>query len=124
MLCLLQVYAGVSFCLVMAVLGLKPVWGVSVVLGCLVFVLPNLYFGYYFFRFSNPKWVVWMLRSIYWGQASKMLLTGLGVVLSWRFAANLHLGVFAVAYAVVWLAHTVAAARMALKPDGFHLMKP
>ena len=58
-----------------------PVIAKSVLLGGLLYWIPNAYFTLYAFRFRGAHAARDMLRSIYRGEMGKFVLTGLGFAL-------------------------------------------
>jgi len=81
--------------------------------GALIFVLPNMYFTYYAFRYSGKGQGEWMYRSFMWGQTSKLWLSALGFALLFRFAQPLNVvAVFAGYITMIitqwWLARKIA----------------
>ncbi len=100
--------------LALLVVGLwKPLAFKSGLFGCLVFVGPNTYFAHYLFRYSGAKFSSWIVRSVYWGQMGKMLLTMVGMAMVFRFVKELDFQVFAGVYAVMLIAHIAISGRLA-----------
>lgn len=62
----------------------------SVLMGVLVFSVPNLYFTYYAFRFKGAAYAAWIKQSFLWGEMGKLSLTALGFALIFRFFDNLN----------------------------------
>lgn len=60
---------------------LNPTSALSVLLGGLVYWVPNAYFTLYAFRFRGAQAAILILRSMYRGEFGKLLLTGIGFAL-------------------------------------------
>ena len=57
----------------------------SFALGAAVFVVPNLYFTIYAFRYRGAELSRWISRSFSWGESGKLALTAVGFALVFRF---------------------------------------
>jgi len=85
--------------------------GVAAIIGGLVFLIPNIYFTYYAFRYTGADNVHWVLRSFYRGQMGKFMLVGVGFALVFRFFRTLNpLAVFT-AFFIMLLIHVLIAAK-------------
>jgi len=79
----------------MLILG-SGVAAYSFALGGLIYVIPNLYFVHYAFRFQGAVLAPLIVRSFGWGESGKIALVAVGFVLVYRLIDPLHdLSVFA-----------------------------
>jgi len=75
---------------------LKPTSALSVLLGGLIYWVPNAYFTLYAFRFRGAQAAILILRSIYRGEFGKILLTAIGFALVFVLVRPIDpVGVFA-----------------------------
>ncbi len=81
---------------------------VSALLGGSAAVFPNLYFVYRFFATTHARQATRIIRTFYWGEFTKLLLTGILIILITRLWPNvLGLPLFSGlvgAYMAVWFA--------------------
>ena len=83
--------------------------GYSFGLGCLVYVIPNLYFVHYAFRYRGAEEAQRIAQSVNWGESGKIALAALGFVLVYRFVSPLHhLSVFLGFFSMIVLQWFVA----------------
>lgn len=85
----------------------------SLVLGALVFVIPNLYFTHYAFRYSGADASDWIKQSFLWGQTGKLLLAIFGFALVFRYVNPLAKEWFFTGYILLiilqwWLSYKLA----------------
>jgi ATP synthase protein I len=94
---------------IMAAAWLMAGWpaAVSALLGGLAVVLPSFYFAYRFFAVTHARQVRRIIRSFYWGEFTKIALSGVLVVLIARcwpdMAALPFFSSFLAASLSVWL---------------------
>lgn len=62
----------------------------SFVLGSLIYIIPNLYFVHYAFRYSGAQYASLIAQSFSSGESGKLVLAALGFVLVYRFVKPLH----------------------------------
>lgn len=75
---------------------LNPVLAYSVLIGGLIYWVPNAYFTLYAFRFRGAQAAANVLRSMYRGEFGKFLLTGVGFALAFVLVKPLDsIGLFA-----------------------------
>ncbi|MBU2986537.1 ATP synthase subunit I [Saccharophagus degradans] len=67
-----------------------PLAAKSFLLGAIVYMLPNLYFTYYAFRYRGAQAARWIARSFSWGQSGKLALAAVGFALVFRFVQPLQ----------------------------------
>jgi ATP synthase protein I len=88
---------------------LKPALFVSVGLGAALFIVPQLYFTHYAFRYRDWNNAALMIRSLKWGELGKFLLTLSGFALVWRFYPRANIMVLMSVYGLFWLAQIYIA---------------
>ncbi|MFT7558416.1 MAG: ATP synthase protein I [Flavobacteriales bacterium] len=71
---------------------------VSLLLGALVFVLPNLLFTRYTFRYRGANNAIEIYRSFQFGETVKLVATVLGFALVFKYVQQLNILVFFAAY--------------------------
>jgi ATP synthase protein I len=76
----------------------KPVIAYSVLIGGLIFILPNLYFAAYAFRYRGAQAAPIVLKSFYRGEAGKFLLSGVGFAIAFTLVQPLEVLVLFGAY--------------------------
>lgn len=81
----------------------------SVLLGSLLFVVPNAYFTLYAFRYRGAKWAHYIARSFYWGQAGKTALTIMAFALVFRFYPAVNSVALFCAYGLLMFIHLFVA---------------
>lgn len=69
---------------------LDPVKGYSCLLGALIYLVPNLYFTLYAFRFSKVEHVQWIAKSFNTGEYGKLALVAVGFALVLKFIQPLN----------------------------------
>ncbi|WP_245929271.1 ATP synthase subunit I [Agarilytica rhodophyticola] len=62
----------------------------SFVLGSLIYIIPNLYFVHYAFRYSGAEYAPLIARSFSSGESGKLVLAALGFILVYRFVKPIH----------------------------------
>ncbi|WP_096086641.1 ATP synthase subunit I [Agaribacterium haliotis] len=96
---------------------LAALWGkvefYSLLLGVAVYVLPNLYFTYYAFRFHGADYAAWIKHSFMWGEMGKLSLTAIAFALVYRFVDPLEVKALFSGFALMiilqcWLGRKVA----------------
>ena len=70
----------------------------SFVLGALVYILPNLYFTLYAFRYRGSNAVHGIAHSFSWGESGKLALAAVGFALIFRFVAAINVPVLFAGY--------------------------
>ena len=85
----------------------------SLLLGEVVFILPNLYFTYYAFRFRGADFLAWIKHSFMWGEMGKISLAAVGFALIFKFVSPLNvtalfLGFILMIFTQCWLARKIA----------------
>ncbi len=68
-----------------------PITAKSVLIGGLIYWVPNAYFTLYAFRFRGAKAATHILRSMYRGEFGKLLLTGVGFALAFALVKPIDL---------------------------------
>ena len=84
----------------------------SYLLGALVFILPNLYFIIYAFRYQGANASLWVIKSFSQGEYGKLVLSGLGFALVYRFNQALHIQSFFAGFACMIALQWLIAARI------------
>lgn len=88
----------------------------SVLLGGLLFILPNAYFTIYAFRYSAADSAERVTRAFYWGQFGKIVLTIAGFAVVLRLVQPLHMPALMAAYCLMiasqWFLSCAVAKRM------------
>ncbi len=74
----------------LALLAVDDVHAYSFCLGGLVYVVPNLYFVHYAFRYRGAKNALLIARSFSWGESGKIALAVCGFILVYRFVHPLN----------------------------------
>ena len=77
----------------------------SILLGGLIFWLPNTYFSVYAFRFHGASAAVQILRSMYLGEVGKFVLTLVGFALTFTTVQPLNVISLFIAYISMVLSH-------------------
>jgi ATP synthase protein I len=103
-------------------LSLSKVVAFSLLLGMLIFIIPNAYFTHYAFRFQGSKWAPWVRQSFMFGEMGKLSLTSVGFALTFVFVDPLHVGALFVGFTLMiiiqwWLARYIANTLAAKKLD-------
>lgn len=108
----------------LSVIGLGLVWlmddthvAKSVVLGGLIYTIPNLYFVHYAFRFQGATQVPLVLRSFSWGESGKFTLAAMGFVLAFRFVESLSYAAMFAGFITMMALQCVVAVRLVSKRD-------
>ncbi len=101
--------------LTLLTLPFGKVAALSTMLGALVYVLPNLYFTHYAFRFRGAERAMWIRQSFLWGEMGKLSLTAVGFALIFRFMEPVSLYFLFAAFVLMivlqwWLAQRLANA--------------
>ena len=83
--------------------------------GSTVYILPNVYFIIYAFRYKGARLTPWIVKSFKWGESGKLALSMMGFALVFRFAEDLNVAfVFAGFFTMIllqwWLAWRIAKA--------------
>lgn len=78
----------------LALLAVDRVMAYSFCLGGLVYVVPNLYFVHYAFRYRGAENAFLIARSFSWGESGKIALAVCGFVLVYRLVHPLHHAAF------------------------------
>lgn len=106
-----------QLCLALVMLGLmsvvRPAWVASATLGAALFIVPQLYFTYYVFRYRDWNNAGLIIYSLKWGELGKFLLTLSGFALVWRFYSRANVPVLMCAYGLFWLAQLFIANALA-----------
>lgn len=102
---------GSALCVTSLLLGL---WGkntaYSFFIGGMIYLLPNLYFVYYAFRFRGAEHAVSIARSFVWGEMGKLALSAFGFILAFRMMPTInHKALFAGFVSMIILQWLVAA---------------
>lgn len=84
-------------------------WLASVTLGGVLFIVPQLYFTHYTFRYRGLSNAALMVYSSKWGELGKFLLTISGFALVWRFYPGVNVLVLMGVYGAFWLAQLFIA---------------
>ncbi|HMY38357.1 MAG TPA: ATP synthase subunit I [Marinagarivorans sp.] len=102
-----------QLCLMLVLLGLVSLvqveWVVPAALGAALFIVPQLYFAHYTFRYRGLSNAALMVYSSKWGELGKFLLTVSGFALLWRFYPSVNVIVLMSVYGVFWLAQLFIA---------------
>lgn len=107
----------VALFLLMAVFSMKGyVALVSVFLGCLLAAIPTFIFVRQAFRFGGAKQAQSVLRSLYWGEALKLISCTLGFALVFKFATSIDMVALWVGFCLQLPIPIVLAATGQLKP--------
>jgi len=93
----------------------------SIFLGAAVYIIPNLYFTYYAFRYRGSELTPWIRQSFMFGEFGKLSLTAVGFALVFVFVQPLHIGAVFTGFVTMiisqwWLAHKIAGTVAANKP--------
>ncbi len=79
-------------------------------LGALVYIIPNLYFVHYAFRYSGAENASLIAQSFSWGESGKVALASCGFILVYRFVDELnHASLFAGFFSMIVFQWFVAA---------------
>jgi ATP synthase protein I len=70
---------------------INPVISYSALIGGLIFVIPNMYFGWYAFRYRGAQMTPLVLMSFYRGEIGKFLLSGVGFAIAFTLFKPLDL---------------------------------
>jgi len=81
----------------------------SALLGGLIYALPNAYFAYKAFQYTGARQVSYVLRGFYQGGMWKLVLTGIGFGLAFKFVKPLDLLALFSAFVVVQSTNVFAA---------------
>ena len=95
----------------------------SYALGSVVYLIPNLYFVHYAFRYSGAQYAPLIVRAFGWGESGKIALSALGFVLLYHFVSPIdHAAVFA-GFASMIIVQWWVASRIAKRYGGDQKMK-
>lgn len=94
-------------------LSIDKVFAYSLLVGMLIFILPNLYFTYYAFRYRGTQQILWIRHSFMMGELGKLSLTAVGFALVFVFIRPLNVGALFTGFIVMiflqcWLARKIA----------------
>lgn len=84
-------------------------WLMPAALGAALYMVPQLYFTHYTFRYRDLSNAALMVYSSKWGELGKFLLTVSGFALVWRFHSGVDVPVLMGVYGVFWLAQLFIA---------------
>ena len=85
----------------------------SFVFGGLVYMLPNLYFVHYAFRYTDAKASAWIARSFSWGESGKLVLAALGFLMVFRLVDPLNTAALMTGFCCMIVLQWFVAARIA-----------
>ncbi len=103
-----------------ALLAVDRVVAYSFCLGGLVYVIPNLYFVYYAFRYSGASLVPYIMQSFSKGESGKIALAAMGFALVFRFVEPLHAAALFAGFIAMIILQWFIAAYMAKVSDKSH----
>ncbi len=83
----------------------------SFMIGGLIYLIPNIYFAIYAFRFRGAQAARLVLLSIYRGEVGKFLLSGVGFAIAFTLVKPLSVLALFSAYIVLTLAQWVQLAK-------------
>lgn len=99
--------------LLLVLLGLVSLvrieWIYSVTVAAALYVVPQLYFTHYTFRYRDLSNAALLVYSSKWGELGKFLLTISGFALVWRFCPDIEVVVLMSVYGTFWLAQLFIA---------------
>ncbi len=81
---------GFSVPIFVIIYWLSPVKGYSFLLGALLYILPNLYFTLYVFRYTKVEYVHWIAKSFSTGEYGKLALAAVGFAVVLKFVQPLN----------------------------------
>ncbi len=97
-------------------------WGAvvvqSVLVGCLIFTLPTLYFTLMAFRYQGKACASSVVGSFYRGQANKFVLMATGFALAFVFIKPLNAVALFVGFCLMIPAHVAVVAMFVSKDHG------
>ncbi|MBK6287923.1 MAG: ATP synthase subunit I [Gammaproteobacteria bacterium] len=102
--------------LALAVLGagiMDPVTGKSLLIGGLIFLIPQSWFAWRVFRFSGAGAAREVVQGFYRGEAGKFLLTTAGFASAFLIAGPLQAAALFGAYIVLHVVHWLLLSRFA-----------
>lgn len=86
----------------------------SFALGACIFIVSNLYFTVYSFRYSGARYSDWVLRSFKWGESGKLILSAMGFALVFNYVKPLSVGTLFIGYITMVILQWIISARVAL----------
>ncbi len=96
-------------------LGFNVVFAYSILLGGLIYLIPNIYFAYYAFRYTfrqkGAHLAPYVLMSFYRGEIGKFLLSSVGFALAFTFAKPLNIALLFGSYIVLTIIQWVMFSR-------------
>lgn len=95
--------------------GFSPVVGLSVVVGGLIFVVPNAYFLMLALRFAGSSSAFDAAQAFYKGQMGKLTLSAVGFALAFKFFEQLQPALAFAGFAIMMIGHLVSAAYLSNK---------
>ncbi len=100
----------------LVLLAVDAVTAYSYSLGALVYIIPNLYFVHYAFRYSGAQNAPLIAQSFSWGESGKVALASCGFILVFRFVdplnhASLFVGFFSMIVFQWFVAARIVSAR-------------
>jgi ATP synthase protein I len=63
----------------------------SVLIGGLIYIIPNMYFAFYAFRYRGAQAAQYVLMSFYRGEIGKFLLSSVGFAITFTLVQPLNL---------------------------------
>lgn len=102
--------------LALAALGvgvMDPVTGKSLLVGGLIFLIPQSWFAWRVFRFTGAGAAREVVQGFYRGEAGKFLLTTVGFASAFLVAGPLHAVALFGAYIVLHVVHWLLLSRLA-----------
>lgn len=81
----------------------------SVLTGCLLFLVPSIYFTMYAFRYTSVQFTSFTVQLFYRGQMGKLVLTALGFALVFKFYSQRNPVALFAAYGLMLTVHVFVA---------------
>lgn len=109
----LKIQAAVCVLCVIPSFLISDIAAISFLLGTVTYIVPNMYFTYYAFRYTGSKWVVWINHSFLWGEMGKQSLVAIGFALIFNFVKSVDMkmlfsGFIIMIFIQFWLAKRIA----------------
>lgn len=88
--------------------------------GGMVFLVPNAYFTFYAFRYSEAQSTLNVALSLHRGQIGKLILVAVGFALVFRFVEPLHVWPLFLGYLYMLAVHIAVAAKVSARISHMH----
>jgi len=102
--------------LVVAIVALvNSAWVISAVFGCLICMVPSIYFAYRVFKYQGAKYAAHITQGFYRAEAGKFLLTIVGFAMVFSTYKNVRVDILFASYLAVLMAGLISNYQQTLR---------